>query len=176
MAKKKTTRRKTKPTYLREVEIKFKKKRVSGQSPVTRALTRPDLVVELFRDLQNEGKEKLIVISLDAKMKIIAFEVVSIGSPKAIYAQPGECTRTPIMVAATGMIVIHNHPSGDPEPSDEDKDFTWHLTAACVTLGIPLYDHIIIGDDDFYSFAQDGWIERFQAKAEKQIIGQRPKR
>ncbi len=168
--KKKTTRRKAKPTYLREVEIKFKKKRVSSKSPTARALTSPDLVVELFRDLQNEGKEKLIVISLDAKLKIIAFEVVSIGSPKAIYAQPGECTRTPVMVAATGMILVHNHPSGDPEPSEPDKDFTWHLTIVCEALGIPLHDHVIIGDDDFYSFANDGLIEKYQDAAQEKVV------
>ena len=175
MAKKKksTSRR---PTYLREVEIKFKKKRVGSKSPAGKAMTNPSLVVELFRDLQNEGKEKLIAISLNAKMKIIAFEVVSIGSPKAIYAQPGDCTRTPIMVAATGIIIVHNHPSGDPEPSEEDMDFTWQLCSACEVLGMPLHDHIIIGDDDYYSFANDGYIDEYQRAARKKIIESRPGR
>ena len=173
MAKKKTIKN---PTYLREFEIKFKKKRVSADAPTGQPLTDPDIVAELFRDLQDESKEKIIAISLNVKMKIIAFEVVSIGSPKSVYAQPGEITRTPVMVAATGMIVVHNHPSGDPTPSEEDKDFTWHLTVACESLRIPLYDHVIIGEDDFYSFAADGWIEKYQRKAQKQINGQRPKR
>ena len=168
MAKKKksTSRR---PTYLREVEIKFKKKRVGSKSPAGKAMTNPSLVVELFRDLQNEGKEKLIAISLNAKMKIIAFEVVSIGSPKAIYTQPGDCTRTPIMVAATGIIVVHNHPSGDPEPSEEDKEFTRQLMLACGALGLPLHDHIIIGDEDYFSFANAGLIEEYREEAEENI-------
>ncbi|NKC14384.1 MAG: DNA repair protein RadC [Gammaproteobacteria bacterium] len=163
------------PTYLREIEVKFKKKRVSADAPTGQILTDPNTVVELFRDMQNEGKEKIIAISLNIKLKIIAFEVVNIGTPRSVYAQPGEITRTPVMVAASGMIVVHNHPSGDPSPSEEDRDFTWHLTVACEVLRIPLHDHVIIGEDDFYSFAADGWIEKFQRKAREQIEGQRPK-
>ena len=178
MAKKKTTKvlKEKKAAYLREIQVRFKKKRVDVEAPAGEPVTDPENIVRLFRDLQNEGKEKLIAISLNTKLTIIAFEVVSIGSVTAVYAQPGECTRTPVMVGATSMVMVHNHPSGDPTPSEPDKDFTWNLTMACETLRIPLHDHIIIGDDDFYSFANDGWIEKYQRQARKQIDGQRPKR
>ncbi len=166
MAKKKTSKN---PTYLREIEVKFKKKRVATDAPTGELLTDPKIVAELFHDLQNEGKEKIIAISLDIKLKIIAFEVVSIGSPNSVYAQPGEITRTPVMVAASAMIVVHNHPSGDPKPSPEDKEFTLQLTMACESLGIPLHDHVIIGEDDFYSFANDGLIKKYQSEVRKKM-------
>lgn len=166
MAKKKTIKN---PTYLREIEIKFKKKRVDADAPTGQTLTNPNIVAELFRDLQDEGKEKIIAISLDVKMKIIAFEVVSIGSPNSVYAQPGEITRTPVMVAASGMIVVHNHPSGDPKPSPEDKEMTLQLTMACESLGIPLHDQVIIGEDDFYSFANNGLIKKCQRDVQKKM-------
>lgn len=173
MAKKKKTVKN--PTYLREIEVKFKKKRVAAIAPTGELLTDPKTVAELFRDLQDEGKEKLIAVSLDAKLKILAFEVVSIGSPTAVYAQPFECARTPILVGASGMVLVHNHPSGDPTPSEADKEATWQLVRLCNMGGIPLYDHVIIGDDDFYSFAQEGWIEKYLRKAEKEGAS-RPKR
>lgn len=173
MAKKKTTKRES--TYLREIEVKYKRKRVTAEAPAGEYAADPSKVADLFSDLQDEAKEKLVAISVDAKLKIIAFEVVSIGSPTAVYAQPFECARTPILVGASGMIMVHNHPSGDPSPSEPDKDFTWQLLRVCLNGGIPLHDHIIIGDGNFYSFANEGWIEKYRAKAEKEIVA-RPKR
>ena len=161
MAKKKATKKKAaKPNYLREIHVSYKKKRVSSNSPINKSLTNPELVVELFKDMQNETKEKLIAISLDVKLKIITFEVVSIGSVAAIYARPGELVRVPVMVNAYGIIAIHNHPSGDSTPSDGDHAFTDDLLTICKALGTPLYDHIIIGDGEYFSFAQEGLLER----------------
>ena len=117
-------------------------------------------VVELFKDLQNETKEKLIAISLDVKLKIIAFEVVCIGTVHLMSARPFELLRTPILVNAYGLILVHNHPSGDPEPSDEDKNLTKEIKNLCQSGGMVLHDHIIIGDGEYFSFAQEGLIER----------------
>ena len=170
MPKKKASKRKTKqaakkktarPKYLREIHVRFKKKRVSANSPVNEPLTDPVKVVDLFKDLQNETKEKLIAISVDVRLKIITFEVVSIGSAEAVYAKPAESIRTAILVNASGLIMVHNHPSGDPKPSAADKKFTRWLTKTCETMGIPLHDHIIIGEgDSCYSFAVTGQIKR----------------
>ncbi|MCB1215555.1 MAG: DNA repair protein RadC, partial [Deltaproteobacteria bacterium] len=111
-------------------------------------------VVQLFEDLQNETKEKLITINLDSKNKIICFEVVAIGSLNAIYLRPGEVFRTSILVNAAAAIVIHNHPSGDPRPSKEDKELTKHLKIVSDAMGLSFYDHVIIGLDGYFSFAE----------------------
>ena len=151
--------KKTPPTYMREIQVRYKKKRVSGSSSADQPLTNSSLVAELFRDMQNETKEKLVAVSLDIKLKIIAFEVVAIGSVAAIYVRPAESLRAPIMLNAYGLILVHNHPSGDPRPSDDDQEFTAKLKRNCDDLGIAFHDHIIIGDDTYFSFADEGMIE-----------------
>ncbi|MEM6779768.1 MAG: JAB domain-containing protein [Planctomycetota bacterium] len=123
-------------------------------------MTDPTVVVELFRDLQNETKEKLIAISVDAKLKIITFEVVSIGSVSAISLRPFEILRTPVVVNAFGVILVHNHPSGDPKPSAEDKKLTKTVAKLADSGGIAFHDHIIIGDDDHYSFRTAGLLDK----------------
>ncbi len=160
-SKKTTSKKKVqKPTYLREIQIRYKKKRVKSDSPVGKKITDARLVFELFSDLQNEAKEKLITISLDVKLKIICFEVVAIGSVNAIYARPVEAIRASIPLNPYGIIMVHNHPSGDPEPSSGDKNFTSKLLLNTKSLGIEFHDHIIIGDGKYFSFAEHGLIDR----------------
>lgn len=148
------------PVYLREVIIRYKNKKMEGAHPIGESIKGAKQAVELFSDLQNEAKEKLIAISLDAKLKIICFEVVSIGSVQAVYARPGEILRAPIMVNAFGLILIHNHPSGDPAPSSDDKAFTRQLKIVTDAAGIQFHDHIIIGEESYFSFAEKSLMER----------------
>lgn len=144
-------------TYLKEVEIKYKIKKVNDKA-IGHKVTSPKVVAELFSDLQNETKEKLIAINLDAKNKILCFEVVAIGSVASIYLRPMEVFRTSIMVNAYGLIVVHNHPSGEDEPSSEDIEFTKRLKRISDDLGLNFYDHIIIGLESYYSFAEKNLI------------------
>ena len=155
--KKKLTNKKSKarPAYLREVEIRFKKKQVSGGSTPGKPLTDSRQVFELFKDLENENKEKLVAISVDAKLKIIAFEVVAIGSVASIWARPFEALRAAIPLNALGLFIVHNHPSGDPTPSKQDKTFTKKLARICDDGGMEFHDHIIIGDNSYFSFADE---------------------
>jgi DNA repair protein RadC len=106
--------------------------------------------------LQNEAKEKLVLICLDIKLKILCFEVVAIGNLHMAAARPSEVVRTAILVNAYGIIVVHNHPSGEIEPSQEDKEFTKRLKRSTDDLGIAFHDHIIIGDGEYYSFSESG--------------------
>ncbi len=149
-------RKARKPAYLREIQIRYKKKRVKAGSPVGKRIAGAQQVYELFSDLQNEAKEKLIAICLDAKLKILCFEVVAIGSVHSIYARPFEVVRSAILVNAYGLIVVHNHPSGETVPGLEDKLFTKDLKKLTDTGGIALHDHVIIGDGAYFSFAEQG--------------------
>lgn len=153
---KKTAPKKAKQIYLREVSVKYRKRRVKDDAPVNEPLSEPQKVVELFHDMQDETKEKLIAISLDTKLKIINFEVVGIGLVSGIFGRPAEALRAAIMVNAHGVILLHNHPSGDPMPSDEDKAFTQRIKRSSDDLGIKLHDHIIISAEGFYSFNDHG--------------------
>ena len=127
-----------------------------AKSAVGKRIKGAKQVADLFADLQNEAKEKLITISLDTRQKIICFEIVSLGSLNTVYARPAELVRASIMVNAYGVIIIHNHPSGDPKPSKHDINLTTKLLRSCDDLGIEFHDHIIIGDDSYYSFAEQG--------------------
>lgn len=153
------------PTYIREIELRYRKRRVKSDAPVHDPLTDPDKVYELFNDLQNEAKEKLITISLDAKLKMLCFEIVAVGSIDSIYSRPAEALRASIALNAHGVILVHNHPSGDPAPSQTDRNFTYRLLFDTLSLGIDFHDHIIIGDHRYFSFAKEGVMKRLLAEA-----------
>jgi len=156
MAKAKCTKKKKAPrksAYLREVQIRFRKKRIKDGSPVEKPIGDSRQIYELFQDLQNETKEKLITISLDIKLKIICFEVVAIGSLTSIYTRPFEAIRAALPLNPYGIILVHNHPSGDPSPNKVDKNFTKKLMTLTKAGGLYFLDHIIIGDEDYFSFA-----------------------
>ena len=139
------------PIFLREIEIRYKKKKVSKKS-VSGDITCPADVVKLFHGLQDETKEKMITINLDAKNKILCFELIAIGSVQSIYVRPIEVFRTAFPVNAYGAVVLHNHPSGDPAPSQSDIEFTRTLNRMATDMGLKFLDHIIVGRDSYYSF------------------------
>ena len=96
------------PTYIREIELRYKKRRVKSDAPVNEPLTDPQMVYELFSDLQNEAKEKLITISLDTKLKVLCFEVVAVGAVNSVHARPIEAIRAAIPLNPYGIIIVHN--------------------------------------------------------------------
>jgi len=156
-----------KPTYIREIELRYKKHRVKSDAPVNEPLTDPKKVYELFSNLQDDAKEKLITISLDAKLKLLCFEVIAIGSVHSIYARPIEVLRASIPLNPYGIILVHNHPSGDPTPGPEDEKFTSNLLINTTSLGLNFIDHIIIGHDRYFSFTEDGIMERLKSNIKK---------
>ena len=88
------------------------------------------------------------------RYKITCFEVVAIGSIESVYFYPGDVFRMPLILGAYGMIVVHNHPYGDPRPSKVDIRLTKELSKISKIMRIRFYDHIIIGTDGYYSFAE----------------------
>jgi DNA repair protein RadC len=150
--------------YLREVELKYRITEV--QSDVIGGdAGSASQVFQLFSDLQNETKEKFITINLDAWNKVVCFEVVAIGSLNAVHARPMEVFRTSIMVNAASAIVVHNHPSGDPKPSESDIQFTQRLVNLSQEMGLNLMDHVIIGTGAYYSFFESGLLSDLQARS-----------
>ena len=102
-------------------------------------------------------REQFLVCCLDAKHAIIGVNVVSIGSLTLSIVHPREVFKPAILLNACGIIAAHNHPSGDPTPSAEDRVLTARLRQAGDLIGIALLDHIILGDDRIHSFADHGW-------------------
>lgn len=152
------------PVYIREIELRYKKHRVKSDAPVNEPLTDAMKVFELFSDLQNEAKEKLITISLDVKLKPLCFEVIAIGAVNAVYSRPIEVLRAAIPLNPFGIIVVHNHPSGDPTPSSGDIEFTSRLLINTTSLGLEFHDHIIIGNKEYFSFSEQGLMQQLKSK------------
>lgn len=107
--------------------------------------------------LQNEDREICMTIALDTKNKIIGTNTISIGSLNASIVHPREVFKPLILASAAAFVMVHNHPSGSPEPSQEDRTLTKRIKECAEKLiGIRFLDHVIIGDDTFYSFADRG--------------------
>lgn len=145
--------------YLREIEIRYKNNRVKTELHKNGIISCAADVAELFRDLENETKEKIITLNLDNRNKIICFEVVAIGSVRSVFLRPMEVFRTAFPVTAHGAIVVHNHTSVDPKPSQEDKEFTSRLCRLAKDMGLVFYDHIIIGQETYFSFSENGLMQ-----------------
>ena len=111
----------------------------------------------LLRDLRHEVFK---VVLLDAKHAIIRETTVSEGSLTVSIVHPREVFNLAVRESAAAVIFVHNHPSGDPAPSEEDRVLTARLVAAGELMGIQVLDHLIIGDGRYTSFADRGWLSR----------------
>jgi len=109
----------------------------------------------LLRDLRQEEFHALL---LNTQHRIIRSVLVTRGILDASLIHPREVFRSAIVESAAGVILVHNHPSGDPSPSKEDRVVTRELVAAGSAVGIPVLDHVIVGENSFVSLAERGGI------------------
>ncbi len=105
---------------------------------------------------RNLDREHFWRLDLDARNRIIGYEVVSIGTLTASLVHPREVFVGALLQKAGGVIIAHNHPSGEITPSPEDKETTRRLVKAGELLGVPVLDHLIIGDGKYFSFKESG--------------------
>lgn len=129
--------------------------REKGERP-TRKITSSRDAFELLKGMARLDREHFVVLHLDVKGTCLGIETVSIGTVSASLVHPREVLKGCILSNSAKFMVAHNHPSGDPEPSDEDIAVTKRLADAGQLVGIPLIDHIIIGGDAFVSLKQRG--------------------
>jgi len=119
----------------------------------------PKDVFELLKnDLGDKKKEHFKVLSLDSRNKLISIDNVSIGTINANLVHPREVFKTAIQHLAVSIILAHNHPSGDPEPSKADLEITKRIVEAGKIMGIEVVDHIIITKNKFFSFKEKNLI------------------
>lgn len=122
----------------------------------------PELVYELLgSEMRALHRESLRIVLLDTRYHLLRIEEVSLGSLNESIAHPREIFRPALIYSAFAIIVVHNHPSGDPSPSDADHRLTRRLAEAAKLLQINLLDHIIIGSPDssrlpYFSFKETG--------------------
>ena len=127
------------------------------ERPPAQRIREPEDVVRLFdgrlRDLQ---VEEFHLLALDSQSQVLREVLITRGLLNSSLVHPREVFRAAIAEAAAGIIVVHNHPSGDPTPSAEDRTVTRQLAEAGRLLDLPLYDHVVIAGDRYVSFATAG--------------------
>ncbi|HEU5122227.1 MAG TPA: JAB domain-containing protein [Candidatus Saccharimonadales bacterium] len=120
------------------------------------ALLKAADILPLLGDIACHRQEHFIVLSVDSGRRLITKRIVFIGTIDAVIAHPREVYAGAVSDFAMGVIVAHNHPSGDPTPSKQDIATTQQLIAAGQILGVTLLDHVIVAGQEYYSFAANG--------------------
>lgn len=153
------------------LSLRFTICRVGEATPpdydTTAPVDSPQAVLDFWRSVitkrpdHESDKESLVAILLNAKMRPVGYHVVAVGSLNECIAHPREILRPAIIIAAYAFVLAHNHPSGDPAPSQADQRLTRRLYEAAELLQIRLLDHVIIGDgsggcETSYSFREAG--------------------
>jgi len=140
---------------LREIEVRYTFKEIdciiTGQ-----ALNNPKCIYQVFNFLKFEPKEKFLVVNLSNQNTIMSYETVASGTVNSVSLRPAEVLRTAVIVNAPNIVLIHNHPSGIPNPSRADIEFTKTVIDAAKLLDISVLDHVIIGESNFYSLKEQG--------------------
>ena len=131
----------------------FELGRRAGHTPLPGGPIRgPEDVLSHVRDLARARREHFVVLLLNARHELQCRETVSIGSLNASIVHPREVFRPAILHAAASVVLVHNHPSGDPEPSDEDLGITRRLSEVGELVGIGVLDHVIVAARGTVSF------------------------
>ena len=119
----------------------------------------PQSIVKAIRaSIKDKAKEHFKLILLNARNKMLGISTISIGSLNASIVHPREVFKDAIVHSAYSVVLAHNHPSGDPEPSEDDLTITKRFIEAGKILGIEVIDHIIISKNGFFSFKEKGLI------------------
>ena len=147
------------PKRLNYGPIEVGKRALAGPlSTGTRIGSSGDLFKHYYPRMRDLRHEIFKTILLDAKHAIIRDATVSEGSLTLSIVHPREVFNLAVRESAAAVIFLHNHPSGDPQPSAEDRELTARLVAAGEVLGIRVLDHLIIGDGRYISFVDKGWL------------------
>ena len=142
-----------------QAALELGKRMSSTLRPENLLLSSPQEVAGfLMEEMRYYRKEYFKIILLNTKNHIISVEDISIGSLNSSIVHPREIFNLPVKKSAASIILVHNHPSGDPSPSREDLEVTKRLVEAGILLGINVLDHIIVGEGKFLSFKEKGLI------------------
>lgn len=121
--------------------------------------TNPKSVAEYYmQDMRHLSMEKILLVMLDSKNKLLKDIIISSGTVNSSLLSPREIFMLALKYEAVNIILLHNHPSGDPTPSKEDIHTTRRMQEAGSLVGIKLMDHIIIGDNKYKSLIEEGYL------------------
>jgi DNA repair protein RadC len=140
---------------IKAVADRYLEKKVVGTDPVRNS---SELFEFLYHRIRDTRRERFLALFLDAKNRVTDIETLFVGTLTGSSVYPREVVREALDRHAASLIFVHNHPSGDPAPSAEDVALTRQLLFACEVVGITVHEHLIIGDNRYFSFADQGMI------------------
>jgi DNA repair protein RadC len=149
--------------FVRAVAERYLQKKLIRKDPIRSS---KELFDYLYHSLRDKKREIFKVVFLDAQNKIIAIEDLFEGTLTASSVYPREVVQTALRHYAAGLFLVHNHPSGEPKPSREDRLITRELIHACRLMGITVHEHLVIGDNTYFSFADSGYIAEMNREYE----------
>ncbi len=150
---------------IKAVADRYLEKRLLKKNPLNNS---KDLYDFLYLSIGEKQRECFQVVFLNAKNKVISTETLFQGTLTASAVYPREVVNAALRNNASAIIFAHNHPSGDPEPSQEDIAITRQLIFACRVMGITVHEHLIIGEKKYFSFADKGYIAQMNREFERQ--------
>lgn len=150
---------------IKEVANRYLEKRVIG----TNAVSNSDELIDFLNiTIRDKRQECFVAVFLNAKNRVISTEILFKGTLTASSVYPREVVQSALEHQAAALIFAHNHPSGEPEPSPEDITITRQLVFACKVMGITVHEHLVMGGEKYYSFADHGYIAQFNREFERQ--------
>lgn len=152
--------------FVRAVAERYHEKKLIDKDPLQNSR---DLFEYLYSSMASKDRECFRVLYLDAKNRVLISEVLFEGTLTASSVYPREVVKNALSRGAAAVIFAHNHPSGDPEPSSADFTVTRQLVFACLTMGITVHEHLVIGDRAYFSFADHGHINRMSKEFREDI-------
>jgi DNA repair protein RadC len=139
-----------------------------GSQPAERKkVSTPAIAASILQQyLEGADREHFVVLLLDTQNQVIGIHTVTVGTLDASLVHPREVFKPAILANAASVILAHNHPSGDPTPSAEDRAVTRQLISAGGLLGIPVHDHVVLGEAPrYHSFLEAGMLDPAPALA-----------
>jgi len=131
-------------------------RRYQPKASVPEPITTPAQALAHLGELRSGGRESLAVLLLDIRLSLLAVEVVATGTVAHVSVEPREVFAPAVTAGASSVVLAHNHPSGDPQPSAQDVEFTRAMVEAGRVLGIDVLDHLIVSARSYFSFQRAG--------------------
>ncbi|MFZ0612489.1 MAG: DNA repair protein RadC [Desulfobacterales bacterium] len=149
---------------IKAVADRYQERKIENKNPLNNS---GDLFEFLYQHMRDKQREHFRVIYLDAKNRVIASETLFEGTLTASSVYPREVVHAALKHQAAALIFAHNHPSGDPQPSADDIAITRRLIFACRVTNITVHEHLIIGNNRYFSFADQGHIARMNREFDR---------
>lgn len=150
---------------VKAVAERFLEQKLISRDPINNS---QDLFDFLYLTLREKRRESFMAIFLDAKNRVIGSDILFEGTISSGSVYPREVVRAALNRHAAALIFAHNHPSGNPKPSQSDVLLTRQLIFACRSVGVRVHEHLVIGDGRYYSFADNGHIIEMNREFEDQ--------